>query len=110
MQLAQKQTLLNQAQTMSTLISQAQQAAAMEQTMMQAMYTQQQQQQQQQMSMNGTGQQGFRPQGWINPDRQVNQSHTDSPYQRLPINQRKKYMKNNNRPSDYVEVQQQYWQ
>jgi protein MPE1 len=106
MQLMQKQTLLNQAQTMSTFISQAQQAVAMEGAMMQAMYNQQQQQQQQ---MNYGNQQGRTQGGWINPDTQVNQSHTDSPYQRLPINQRRKYMRRD-RPSDFVEVSGQYYQ
>jgi len=102
MQLMQKQTLLTQAQTMSTFISQAQAAAAMEGAMMQAMYSQSQ--------MNYGAQQGFNQQGgWINPETQINQSHTDSPYQRLPINQRRKYMKRD-RPSDFVEVSEQYYQ
>jgi len=99
MQLMQKQTLLNQAQTMSTFISQAQQAAAMEAAMTQAMYNQ--------ANMNYGNQQG-NPAAWINPDTQINQSHVDSPYQRLPINQRKKYMRRD-RPSDFVEVPQQYY-
>jgi len=103
MQLMQKQTLLTQAQTMSTFISQTQAAVAMEGAMMQAMYNQSQ------MNYNGNNQQGYNQQnGWINPETQINQSHTDSPYQRLPINQRKKYMKRD-RPSDFVEVGQQYY-
>jgi protein MPE1 len=101
MQLMQKQTLLNQAQTMSTFISQAQAAAAMEGALRQAMYSQPQ--------ANYAAQPGYSQGGWINPETQINQSHTDSPYQRLPINQRRKYMKRE-RPSDFVEISGQYYQ
>lgn len=102
MQLLQKQTLLSQAQTMSTFISQAQAAAAMEGALRQAMYSQPQ--------ANYAIQSGYSQGGaWINPETQINQSHTDSPYQRLPINQRRKYMKRE-RPSDFVEVSGQYYQ
>jgi protein MPE1 len=108
MKLTQKQTLLNQAQTMQMLLSQAQSMAAAEAAMYQNYNAMQQ------GGYGGyPGQAGYgnnMGSGWNQQQQQQRSSavpppsnDSDSPYQRLPVNPRRKVVKRE-RPSDFVEV------
>ena len=125
MQLIQKQTLLNQAQTMSMLLTQAAAEASMNMSlampipMMQPMMPMFNPMfaggmnygggpPQQNMNMNHGQTQASS--GWRNsPSQQQQTPDLDSAYQRLPVNNRRKVVKRD-RPSDFVEVSNQAYQ